>query len=208
MARSEPATPRPSKRRLARMVAEPRRGGRQFPAPHPSGNRHMECQQRDRSPPRSALSETRARTGLSPTVILRCHGQVRAMFNWAVRKRMASGNPALGGGPSPREVAPARGSFYHRRPGRPECFEHLEYATFIQLAATVGARRGTLVALRWGDVDLGRAIVTLPRSIAQSEDGTVEKGTKLAPHVLGHSWSGHQGDACRARGSLKGSVPM
>ena len=54
-----------------------------------------------------------------------------------------------------------------------------EYATFIQLAATVGARRGTLVALRWGDVDLGRAIVTLPCSIAQSEDGTVEKGTKL-----------------------------
>ena len=30
-----------------------------------------------------------------------------------------------------------------------------EFATFVQLAATVGARRGTLVALRWGDVDLG-----------------------------------------------------
>ena len=62
-------------------------------------------------------------TGLSPTVILRCHGQVRAMFNWAVRKRMASGNPALAADPPPREVAPARGSFYDRRPGRPECFD-------------------------------------------------------------------------------------
>ena len=53
-----------------------------------------------------------------------------------------------------------------------------EFATLVQLAATVGARRGTLVALRWGDVDLGRGVITFSRSIAESEDGTVEKGTK------------------------------
>jgi integrase len=53
-----------------------------------------------------------------------------------------------------------------------------EFAAFIQLAATVGARRGTLVALRWGDVDLERGTITFSRSIAESADGTVEKGTK------------------------------
>ena len=26
--------------------------------------------------------------GLSPEVIARCHGQVRAMFNWAIRKKL------------------------------------------------------------------------------------------------------------------------
>ena len=53
-----------------------------------------------------------------------------------------------------------------------------EFACFVQLAATVGARRGTLVALRWGDVDLGRGTITFSRSIAEAEYGTVEKGTK------------------------------
>ena len=53
-----------------------------------------------------------------------------------------------------------------------------DFAVFVQLAATVGARRGTLVALRWGDVDLGRGTIIFSRSIAESREGTVEKGTK------------------------------
>ncbi len=116
-------------------------------------------------------------TGLSPTVIVRCHGQIRAMFNWAVRKRMVNGNPALAADP-PRvksrqlEVPSMTDVRAVQEVSTPE------FATFIQLAATIGARRGTLVALRWGDVDLERATVTFSRSIAESEDGTVEKGTK------------------------------
>jgi hypothetical protein len=38
-------------------------------------------------------------SGLSPTVVVRCHGQVRAMFNWAVRKKFVSANPALAADP-------------------------------------------------------------------------------------------------------------
>ena len=116
-------------------------------------------------------------TGLSPTVIVRCHGQIRAMFNWAVRKRMVNGNPALAADP-PRvksrqlEVPSMTDVRAVQEVSTPE------FAIFIQLAATIGARRGTLVALRWGDVDLERATVTFSRSIAESEDGTVEKGTK------------------------------
>ena len=53
-----------------------------------------------------------------------------------------------------------------------------DFGVFIQLAATVGARRGTLVALRWKDVDLGRGTITFSRAIADSGAGEVEKGTK------------------------------
>lgn len=116
-------------------------------------------------------------TGLSPSVILRCHGQIRTMFNWAVRKRMVSANPALAADP-PRvktrqlDVPSMTDVRAVQEAATPE------FATFVQLAATVGARRGTLVALRWGDVDLARGTITFSHSIAEAEHGTVEKGTK------------------------------
>jgi integrase len=116
-------------------------------------------------------------TGLSPSVIVRCHGQIRAMFNWAVRKRMVDANPARAADP-PRvksrqlDVPSMTDVRAVQEVATPE------FATFIQLAATLGARRGTLVALRWGDVDLERAMISFSRSIAEAEYGTVEKGTK------------------------------
>jgi integrase len=116
-------------------------------------------------------------TGLSPSVILRCHGQIRTMFNWAVRKRMVDANPARAADP-PRvksrqlDVPSMTDVRAVQEVATPE------FATFVQLAATVGARRGTLVALRWGDVDLERATIIFSRSIAEAEYGTVEKGTK------------------------------
>jgi integrase len=58
------------------------------------------------------------------------------------------------------------------------------FATFVQVAAAVGARRGTLLALRWGDVDLDRGTATFTRAIAESDHGTIEKGTKAdRPYV-------------------------
>jgi integrase len=122
---------------------------------------------------RSLEQETR----LSPSVILRCHGQIRTMFNWAVRKRVVSANPALAADP-PRvksrqlDVPSMTDLRAVQEAATPE------FATFVQLAATVGARRGTLVALRWRDVDLARGTVTFSHSIAEAEHGTVEKGTK------------------------------
>lgn len=116
-------------------------------------------------------------TGLSPSVIVRCHGQLRAMFNWAVRKRMIGANPALAADP-PRVKSRQLDVPSMTEVRSVQQVTTPEFATFIQLAATVGARRGTLVALRWGDVDFERATITFSRSIAESEYGTVEKGTK------------------------------
>jgi integrase len=110
-------------------------------------------------------------------VIVRCHGQIRAMFNWAVRKRMVDANPARAADP-PRVKSRQLDVPSMTDVRAVQDVATPEFATFIQLAATVGARRGTLVALRWGDVDLERAMITFSRSIAEAEYGTVEKGTK------------------------------
>lgn len=116
-------------------------------------------------------------TQLSASVIARCHGQIRAMYNWGVRKKMVAANPALAADPpraKPRQLKVP--SMTQVR--AVQDVASAEFATFIQLAATVGARRGTLVALRWGDIDLVRGTITFSRSIAESADGPVEKGTK------------------------------
>jgi len=118
-----------------------------------------------------------AERGLSPTVVNRCHGQLRAMYNWALRKKLVLANPVLAADPprvKPRPLAVPDMSDVRRA----QDLASPDFAAFVQLAATVGARRGTLVALRWGDVDLVRRSITFTRSIAESADGLVEKGTK------------------------------
>lgn len=114
---------------------------------------------------------------LSASAVLRCHAQIRAMFNWAVRKKLVPSNPALSADP-PRVKRPQLKVPSMAQVHSVQEVSTPEFATFVQLAATVGARRGTLAALRWRDVDLERRTITFSRSIAESAEGTVEKGTK------------------------------
>ena len=52
-------------------------------------------------------------------------------------------------------------------------------AVFLRLAAATGARRGELCGLRWDDLDLDAASLTIRRSIANTRSkGVVEKDTK------------------------------
>ena len=116
-------------------------------------------------------------TGLSPSAVARCHSQIRAMFNWALRKKLVAANPATAADPPQMKQAtlqiPMMDDVRQVIAGSPPNF-----AAYLQLAATVGARRGTLVALRWGNIDLDEQRMTLERSIAQSSSGLIEKGTK------------------------------
>ena len=48
----------------------------------------------------------------------------------------------------------------------------------LRLAATTGARRGQLLALRWRDIDLGRATVAFTRALVMGPDGPVLAATK------------------------------
>jgi integrase len=49
-------------------------------------------------------------------------------------------------------------------------------ATFLEVAAATGARRGEVLALRWSDIQDGRAIIT--RSLTQTQQLLEFKGTK------------------------------
>jgi integrase len=51
-------------------------------------------------------------------------------------------------------------------------------AVFLALAASTGARRGELVALRWSDVDLDARVIRIRRALVTGRDGLVEKDTK------------------------------
>jgi integrase len=54
-----------------------------------------------------------------------------------------------------------------------------DWGAFVWLAMTTGARRGELCGLRWDDVDLDAAVLTLRRSVYVDERGqVVEKDTK------------------------------
>jgi integrase len=49
---------------------------------------------------------------------------------------------------------------------------------FLRLAATTGARRGQLLALRWRDVDLDRGTIAFNRALVMGPDGPVLAATK------------------------------
>lgn len=128
--------------------------------------------------------ELETERSLSPSVVVRCHSQIRAMYSWALRKKIVEANPALAADPPKikpsKLVIPTMDDVRAVRevaePG---------FAAYVQLAATVGARRGTIVALRWGAVDLDGGTVTFTSAIAESENGLIEKGTKAdRPYVV------------------------
>jgi integrase len=49
---------------------------------------------------------------------------------------------------------------------------------FLRLAATTGARRGQLLALRWRDVDLDRGTIAFTRALVMGPEGPVLAATK------------------------------
>jgi integrase len=53
-----------------------------------------------------------------------------------------------------------------------------DWGMLVWLTMVSGARRGELCALQWRHVDLGRAVVTVRRAIAQDGNDTEEKDTK------------------------------
>lgn len=147
--------------------------------------------------------------GLSLHTVGRCHSQVKAMFGWGLRKKLVDHNPALSADPvkvKPGDLAiPTMADVRAVQAAAPSAF-----AAYVQLAATVGARRGTIVALRVKGLDLANRRASFTRAIAESANGEVEKGTKAErPYVvtLGESTAkmlvehlSHAADRARAAG--------
>ena len=116
----------------------------------------------------------------APATIRRVHGIVRRALTQGVRWGWISNNPATA-------ASPPRVSAKELTPPTPEQLVHLfrvadetdpTLATFILLAASTGARRGELIALRWSDCDLDRGVLTIERGIVLADGELIEQGTK------------------------------
>ena len=116
----------------------------------------------------------------APATIRRIHGIIRRAFTQGVKWGWLSTNPAV-------EASPPRVRTRDLMPPTPDELLRLlrfaessapELATFIALAASTGARRGELVAMRRSDVDLISATVSIERGIVIAHRELVEQGTK------------------------------
>jgi integrase len=118
--------------------------------------------------------------GLSPGTIRRIHGIVRRALTQAVRWGLIRSNPAIGASPprvpkseirppSPHQVADVFALATEQDPA---------FATFVLCAASSGARRSEVLALRWKNIDLDAGTLVISRGIVMSEAGPVEKDTK------------------------------
>lgn len=117
---------------------------------------------------------------LSPASIMKTHVVARAALDRAVRWGWIERNPALNAEP-PRVRRSAI------RPPGPEAVSALvelaeredpTFATLLRVAASTGARRGELCALRWTDVDYERGTITIERGVILVDGGLEERPTK------------------------------
>ena len=115
-----------------------------------------------------------------PASVRRVHGIIRQSLAQGVRWGWLSHNPAI-------DASPPRVPLHELTPPTPDEVVRLfriaqewspELACFVVLAASAGARRGELVALRWRDVDLDRGTLSIERGIVTVKGALVEHGTK------------------------------
>jgi integrase len=116
----------------------------------------------------------------APATIRRVHGIIRRALTQGVRWGWISRNPAI-------DASPPRVPLRDMKPPSPSEVVKLfrlaqksdpDLATFIVLAASSGARRGELIALRWKDIDFTRGTLSIERGIVLVDGQLIEQGTK------------------------------
>ena len=105
------------------------------------------------------LSEIKASSG--PVAANRLRESLSAFFAWAIREGLLETNPAAN---TNREPEKTRDRALTREELR-EIWQALgedRYADIVRLLVLTGARRDEIGGLRWEEVDLERAVITLP----------------------------------------------
>jgi integrase len=118
--------------------------------------------------------------GLAPATVRQVHSVIRRAFRQAVRWGWVSTNPAINASPprlvkadlSPPDVAQVGKILEMARADDPQL------ARFLHIAASTGARRGELCALRWSNLNTESQTLTIERSIIEVPGGLAEKDTK------------------------------
>lgn len=117
---------------------------------------------------------------MAPATVRQVHAILRRALDQAARWGWIPANPAA-------LASPPRLSSAEIRPPTPEDVSRLlrtayeadpDFAVLLWLAATTGARRGELCALRWANIDLEAAEVLIVRNVFQAAGRLVEKDTK------------------------------
>ncbi|MGH9171562.1 MAG: tyrosine-type recombinase/integrase [Acidimicrobiales bacterium] len=115
-----------------------------------------------------------------PASIRRVHGILRRALSQGVRWGWLKDNPAV-------RASPPRVPVRELRPPTPDEVARLfrlaestnpPLAMFIVLAASTGARRGELVALRWPSIDLKNGMLSIERGIVIADNKLIEQSTK------------------------------
>ena len=120
------------------------------------------------------------RIGLSSATVRQAHAIIRRALRQAVMWGWINTNPAANATPprivkadlSPPDVDQV-GELLRAANDRDP-----EFANYLHIAATTGARRGELCALRWSNVNIEVGTLTIERSIVEVSGGLLEKDTK------------------------------
>jgi integrase len=121
--------------------------------------------------------KTKLARPLSAKSVRHVAGLVSSAFARAQRWGLVTINPVTHSEPPvPKKhrglaLSPAQQALVFASATGPWCM-----ATFLEFAAATGARRGEVLALRWSDIQDGRAIIT--RSLGQTRQALAFKGTK------------------------------
>jgi integrase len=129
---------------------------------------------------RQLLEVGRSRGPYAPATIRRVHGIIRRALAQGVCWGWITHNPAIDASPprvpmkelKPPDPAQVVRVFNLAREADPDL------ASFIMLAASSGARRGELLAIRWNDLNLDHSRLSIERGIVRVGDGLIEQGTK------------------------------
>ena len=126
-----------------------------------------------------ALYPPLLRNGLGPARIRRVHNILRRSLGQAVKWQWIARNPAVDASPPPLEqasISPPPVDDVRRWVDA--CDGPMR--VYAVLAANLGARRGELCALQWGDVDLEAGEITIRRALTEGGPGVgiVAKPTK------------------------------
>ncbi len=118
---------------------------------------------------------------LSAATVRQVHAILRRALQQGVRWGWIGANPAALASPPrvrSRQLAPPKPDGVVKLIDKAEA-DDPDFACYLLLAATTGARRGELCALRWSDLDLPGKALTIARSIVEAEHSKlVEKDTK------------------------------
>jgi integrase len=118
--------------------------------------------------------------GLAPATVRQAHAIIRRAFRQAVLWGWIAVNPAINAtpprvsksDPSPPDVGQVASLLEKAAESDPEL------SRFLHVAASTGARRGEVCALRWSNFDPKLRTLTIEHSIVDLPGGLVEKDTK------------------------------